>query len=178
MGSAFSAETWPGKPGLAKCDRFYRLFAGERLLAEGRTEWAVQDLETGMVRRTDSFGYPLTLPYRPDRVCDGAFTRFRDADITSMEPVRIYAVDPMDIDTGHHMNNTAYIRMLLGTFSTAELNAMQVSEIEISYRRGCFEGEILSIYRRRENGVWSFDVKKPDGETAVHALVKTEQQGS
>ena len=172
LGDGFSAVTWPGKPGLAKCDRFYRLFRGDCILAEGRTEWAGQDTDTGAVRRSNSFGYPMDLEPLPEIVCAEPFTRFRDADVSGMEPARRYVVDPMDVDVGKHMNNVAYVRMLLGTFSTKEQAAMDVREMEVSYRRACFEGEELFIYRWREEDAWRFEVRRPDGEPAVHALLR------
>ena len=167
-----AAETWPGKPGLAKSDRYYRLLCGGEVAAEGRTEWAAQDIDTGAVRRTDSFGFPMDLDFCAERVCAEPFTRFRDFDTDGEEPVRMYTVDSMDIDMGKHMNNVAYIRMMLGTFSTRELEEMQISEVEISYRRACFEGEELKVFRRFENGVWLLQVVRPDGETAVHARIR------
>ena len=172
MGEVVVAETWPGRPGLAKSDRYYRLFCGGSVAAEGRTEWAAQDIDTGAVRRTDSYGFPTGMDFRADRVCYEPFTRFRDFAASGEEPVRVYTVDSMDIDTGKHMNNVAYIRMLLATFSTEELRAMDIAEAEISYRRACLEGEELKIYRRLEAGVWSFQVCRPDGETAIHALIR------
>ena len=172
LGEAVTAETWPGKPGLAKSERYYRLSCGGGVAAEGRTEWAAQDIDTGAVRRTDSYGFPMGFDFRPDRVCEEPFTRFRDIDVNGIEPVRVYTVDPMDIDMGKHMNNVAYIRMLLGTFSTAEQEAMGITEAEISYRRACFEGEELRIYRRFDGGVWQFQVCRPDGETAIHAMLR------
>jgi len=172
LGYAVTMETWPGKPGLAKSERYYRIVRDGFVLAEGRTEWAAQDIETGAVRRTDSFGFPLELDFREEKACAGPFTRFRDIDVNAEEPVRFYTVDPMDIDVGKHMNNVAYIRMLLGTFSTAEQADLDISEVEISYRRACFEGEELKIYRWLEDGAWKFQVCRPDGETAVHALFR------
>ena len=172
LGESFAAMTWPGKPGLAKCDRFYRLYRGDQVFAEGRTEWAGQDTETGIVRRSNSFGYPMELEPLPEVVCAEPFTRFRDADVSEMEPVRRYTVDPMDVDVGRHMNNVAYIRMLLGTFSTEEQAGMDAREMEVSYRRACYEGEELSVYRWREEDAWRFEVRRPDRETAVHALLR------
>ncbi len=172
LGDSFTALTWPGKPGLAKCDRYYRLYRGDSVFVEGRTEWAGQDVDTGAVRRSNSFGYPMEMLVRPERVCEEPFTRFHDADISGMRPVRRYTVDPMDIDLGGHMNNVAYIRMLLGTFSVAEQISMRVTEAEISYRRACFEGETLAVYRWQEGNIRRFEVRKPDGETAVHALLR------
>ena len=171
LGEVMSAETWPGKPGLAKSDRYYRLRAGEELLAEGRTEWGVQDIDTGAVRRMDSVGFPMELPLWEERVCAEPFTRFKDSDFADITDVRPYTVSSMDIDVGRHMNNVAYIRMLMGTFTTEEQEAMDVSEVEISYRRACFEGEELRIVRRRTESGWQFQVRRPDGETAVHAAM-------
>lgn len=172
LGETITAETWPGKPGLAKSDRFYRLAAGEELLAEGRTEWGAQDIDTGAVRRTDSFGFPMDLDFREERLCPEPFTRFRDGDFSDGGDVCRYTVRSTDIDVGRHMNNVAYIRMLLGTFSTEEQEAMDISEVEISYRRGCFEGEELQIVRRRTEDGWQFLVRRPDGETAAHAAMR------
>jgi acyl-ACP thioesterase len=169
MGESFTAMTWPGKPSLAKSDRFYRLTQGQLLLAEGRTEWAAQDMETGRIRRTDSYDYPTELVHREETVCSEPFLRFHDLPLTENTLVKAYTVCSMDIDLGQHMNNVAYIRMLLGTFTVAELAALDVQEVEISYRRGCFEGEQLSIYRTKEDNTWRFQVQKPNGETAVHA---------
>lgn len=165
------AETWPAKPGVAKCDRFYRICAGDEVLAEGRTEWTAQDLDTGMVRRSSSYGYPSELTHRENRVCEAPFTRFRDLVKTEDVTTIPYTVRAMDIDLGRHMNNVAYIRMLLNTFTTGELADMDISEMEISYRVGCYEGEALQIERvRREEG-WFFAVKKGTGETAAHARI-------
>lgn len=167
------AETWPAKPGVAKCDRFYRITAGDEILAEGRTEWTAQDLDTGMVRRSSSYGYPSELTHREDRVCESPFTRFRDFDGTEEVSASPYTVCAMDIDMGKHMNNVAYIRMLLNTFTTDELAFMDISEMEISYRLGCYEGEALQIERVRREGGWFFAVKKGSGETAAHARILT-----
>lgn len=169
LGEKIEAETWPGKPGLAKSDRLYRLTWRGDVFAEGRTEWAGQDIDTGLVRRTASFGYPLDMIHREERLCAEPFTRFKDFEPTPDIVVTRYVVDPMDIDLGKHMNNVAYIRMLLGTFSTAEQEKMDVSEMEISYRLGCYEGEALQILRERRDDGWYFMVRKPSGETAIHA---------
>lgn len=164
MGCSVTAETWPGKPGRAKSERYYRLLDGDEILAVGRTEWAAQDIGTGAIRRTDSIGWP-DIETRSDRVCGEPFTRFLP--LASGETFS-YTVSSMDIDTGRHMNNVAYIRMLLATLSTEEL-APGFSEAEISYRRACFEGECLTVRRVCSDGAWSFQVERPDGEIAVQA---------
>lgn len=163
-------ESWPFAPSLAKNDRFYRLVKDGKVLAEGRTEWAAQNMDTGRVMRCADY-FPGGTDFRTDKVCEEAFTRFKP--LAGEWEEFSYAVTAMDIDTGCHMNNVMYIRMLLNTFSGEELRAMDISEVEISYRRACLEGERLTIRRAFREGVYWFDVVKPDGEIAVQALVKT-----
>lgn len=172
LGQAVQAETWPAKPALAKSDRFYRLLSDGETLVEARTEWTAQDLNTGAIRRTDSYGWP-DIETLPERVCGEAFTRFR---AVSEGETFSYTVGSMDIDTGRHMNNVAYIRMLLGLFSTAELAAMDIYEAEVSYRRACMEGERLTVRRVKEDGAWLFQVEKPDGEPAMQAIFRIRAQ--
>lgn len=164
-------KTWPGKPGLVKCDRFYSLTMAGEVLAEGRTEWVAQNIDDGRVLKTDAFGYPLDMVPLPERVCDGPFTRFKERP----DPANLcahYTVNSRDIDTGRHMNNVAYVRMLMGTFTVSELERMDISEVEVSYSAACREGEELTVYRRRDEEGVHFLVQKPDGTTAVQMVVR------
>ena len=97
-----------------------------------------------------------------DTVCDGRYAALRE--IPDEEVCR-YTVRSVDLDVGQHMNNVAYIPMLLGTLPSAALHAIR--EMETHYRRPCLEGETLSIRRRRLENGWLFAAVKSDGETAV-----------
>lgn len=162
-------ETWPVPPSLAKCERMYRLSRGEKIFAEGRSEWAVQDMDTGRIMKSTEC-YPPELVFREDKVCEEAFTRFKP--LAGETEDFSYTVTAMDIDAGCHMNNVMYIRMLLNTFSGEEVRAMEISELEISYRRACLEGEKLTVRRAFRDGAWWFDVVKEGGELAVQALLR------
>lgn len=172
LGEKIRLETWPYKPGLAKSERFYRIGGVDSVMAEGRTEWAAMDIDTGAVRRTDSYGYPTSLQHHEERVCEEPFTRFRKQVAEEPDDRISYIVGSQDIDVGRHMNNVAYIRMLLGTFHTSELSSMDISEVEISYGLACYEGEQLLIFRHRKDDAWCFRVEKPNGDTAVNALFR------
>lgn len=167
-----TARTWPGKPGAVKCDRFYTIARDGAVLAEGRTEWVGQNIDTGRVMKVGDFGYPLAMEHRPERVCDGPFTRFREQPAPE-NLCMTYTVGSRDIDMGRHMNNVAYIRMLLGSFTVAELEAMDAAEAEVSYAMACREGETLSVYRRQDEEGWHFLVQKPDGTAAVQMVLRT-----
>ena len=171
IGQAVRLQTWPGKAGSVKCDRFYRVSQGDTAVIEGRTEWIAQDFETGKILKTDAFGYPLDMEVWPERVCDEPFTRFRDkAEAENL--VQTYTVGSQDIDTGRHMNNVAYVRMLMGTFSVAQIEAMDIYEVEVAYRVACKEGEVLTIYRRQDDEGWHFLVCKADGTAAMQAVIR------
>lgn len=165
------ARTWPGRPGAVKCDRFYRLSLGGTVLAEGRTEWVGQNTVTGGIMKTADFGYPAEMEHLSERVCEAPFTRFRGQGAAE-DLYGMYTVGSRDIDMGRHMNNVAYVRMLLGTFTVAELAAMDVAEAEVSYASACREGERLAIFRRKDEDGWHFLVQKADGTRAVDMILR------
>lgn len=126
------AKTWPVLSGRVKCDRCYRLTRNGETVAEGRTEWAGQNMDTGRPMKIDDFGYPAQMEHLTEKVCDGPFTRFREQPLEE-NFLTAYTVGSRDIDIGQHMNNVAYVRALLGTFSVAELAGMDIEEVEIYY---------------------------------------------
>jgi len=58
--------------------------------------------------------------------------KFEDADLFSH-----YAVRSTDIDLGHHMNNVAYVRLLLDCFSAKELASGNIQSVELHYSTPC-----------------------------------------
>ena len=158
--------TWPGAIDGMRCARYYTMTRGEQTLAEAKTQWAVWNTETKRpVPVGPVFPPEVTLP--EDTVCDGGWAAFREV---PEEEICTFTVRSVDLDFGGHMNNVAYIPMLLGTLTAAELRG--VCEVETVYRRPCLEGERLSIRRRRIRDGWEFAAVRENGETAVlsHAL--------
>ena len=154
--------TWPGAIDGMRCARYYTMTRGDRMLAEAKTQWAVFDTEVKRpVPVAPVFPPDVILP--DDTVCGGsAFAHLREV---PEETVCTYTVRSVDLDIGGHMNNVAYIPMLLGTLSAQELHPIR--ELETVYRRPCLEGETLSIRRQRSENGWAFAAVKADGEVAV-----------
>ena len=169
-----TAATWPehceGRS--LRCFRSYSLRQGDQLLALGRTQWAVLG-EKGRLIPFAQSGFPEDFPFVEREGITEAPARFRD-DLLPEELVQRHTVRSTDIDMGRHMNNVAYVWMLLGTLSSKELAAL--CEMETHYRRPCLEGETLSIRRRRLEHGWDFAAVKPNGETAVCARALEELQ--
>lgn len=156
-------ETWPGTVENLRCERYYTMKRGDTLLMEAKTQWAVFDLAQQRPVPVAPV-YPPELVLGEDTVCDGAYAALRDV---PEEEVCRYTVRSVDLDVGHHMNNVAYVWMLLGTLPSEALH--QVREMETHYRRPCLEGETLSIRCRRTEDGWHFAAVKESGEVAVAA---------
>ena len=162
-------STWPEEPGRVGCNRYYALTAKERQLAVGKTEWAMIHKESGKLTKLAEV-YPEGLVHCPEKSCADPFLR-PGKDFADGEEVGRYTVRSTDIDIGCHMNNAAYVRMLFGAFSCAELAARPIREVEIAYRKECREGEELTIRRKVRENSWELAVIKPTGETAATAHI-------
>ena len=87
-------------------------------------------------------------------------------------PEEVVFVASPDIDLGHHMNNVAYVRLLLDCFSAKELASGNIQSVELHYSTPCFEGEALTVYKKSlDDGTCRIGIVKPDGKTASQACV-------
>lgn len=142
-------STWPealkGRTGL-KGNRQYEIRSQEgELLLAGKTEWIILD------KNSDSYldvrtVYPEDFDFCRDIVCPQSFFKIKDDFET--EPFASYKVQNLDTDFVGHMNNVAYIRAFANCFSAKEWRRMDIKELEIHFRRPCFEGDVLDFSSR------------------------------
>ena len=167
-----TARTWPerceGRD--IRCFRSYSLNCGDTPVALGRTQWAILGPEQKVVPFGQS-GFPRDFPFTGEAGITAAPVRFRD-DFAPEDFVRTYTVRPTDIDFGQHMNNVAYIRVLLDCFSAAQIASGKIASIEAHYAAPCLEGETLSVYRKPEGETVRIAIKKESGKPAVLAAVR------
>ena len=116
-------------------------------------------------------GFPREFPFTGEEGITDAPTRFRD-DFTDADFARNYTVRPTDIDFGRHMNNVAYIRVLLDCFSAKQIASGTIASIEAHYSAPCLEGETLSVYQKQDGDTVRIAIKKQDGKPAVLAAVR------
>lgn len=141
-----SVSTWPEAPGRLRNDRQYLFTCGDEVLVTGKTEWTIVDLKNGGLHSPRDLIYLDGAEFSEERADAGGFHRFLDG--APWEPFGGYTVRSTDIDVGGHMNNVAYVRMLLGMFSTAAWDALAPREVEVHYRAPCYEGDALALERR------------------------------
>lgn len=157
--------TWPEAPGRIRCNRYYTLSSQEKILAEGKNEWAMLEAETGRPHKIDGL-YPENFEHCNDLVCDTPFTKISE-DFSEFRKIKTHTVTSADIDGSHHMNNLAFLRAAFGIYSCKELSEMKVDEIEISYRAQCYEGENLEIKERVLENSRQIAILKEDKKAAA-----------
>lgn len=165
-----TASSWPEEPKSIRCNRYYKLADGDQVLAEGKTEWAMYEVATGRLYKIAD-AYPVELEHCTDVVCPDPFSRPKD-NFSECEELGRIVVHSSDIDVSQHMNNVAYVRAMLGTFSCKELEEMNICEAEMFYRAQCYEGEELSLRIKREADHFEIGVIKEDGKTAAIGIFK------
>jgi acyl-ACP thioesterase len=164
-----SARTWPEAPGKVRCNRSYQLRRGDQVLLAGKTEWAVIGMETKQLTPLEGI-YPDELGFDEPSAYPGPFARILDGG-EGWEGFAAYRVRSTDIDLGGHMNNAAYVRALLGAFSTEALHAMPIGKMDVVFRSPCYEGDQLEFQKRAAETGLDLRILK-DGATALLARIE------
>lgn len=168
------SSTWPLQPEKVRCNRCYLITDKDgNTLIEGKTEWAMLNIKTGRPSKADGI-FPEELIYFDKDVCGEGFFRL-STDFTDCETLGSHTATSSDIDVSQHMNNVAYVRAVLGAFSTREVEDMDISEMEIAYRLQCFEGENLTLRKRTAENGMEIGVIKQDGKTAAVVRITCKQ---
>lgn len=159
--------TCPLVPERMRAIREYAILQGDTLLAQGKTEWAVLQTDTGRLRPMKGvFAPELEAELATEPAFPQGFSRM-DPDFSQAEPLGTYTVRSTDIDLGGHMNNVAYLRALLGLLDSETLKAFPQANVEIFFRNSCFEGNELTFRRREIPTGWEFGAFLPDAKPAV-----------
>lgn len=145
------------------------------LLACGRLEMCLLDLEDGRLRRIDDLPLPEDA-YHDEAVDCGGFTRFRKPDEAAIawEQRHVHVVRYSDLDKTRHMNNLRYIPMLLDAFDSTFFASHRVLGFELHYQKQCYEGDLLQVLCREREGVWDLAAANADGDIVVRGLLEVE----
>lgn len=168
LDSIINASTWPTEAGRIRCNRYYTIYANEREIACGKSEWAIIEAETGRPQKLENL-YPNEIELLKDTVCDEPFARLSN-DFDDSEILAEYTVAPTDIDANHHMNNVKYIKAVLEALENTG-NTVNITDIEVAYKAQCYEGERLIFKIKEQESCKEIGVIKADGQTACVILI-------
>ena len=172
MMAPITLSTWPVRcaPEDLRLYRCYRIMSGDSLLAEGKTEWMILNANSGRLVRARDAGFPTDLSFCEDVVCPGPFLRTPD-DWTDEDVIFRRRAAASDIDSAAHMNNVAYVRAMLDSFTSEALAALPVGSMEIRYGDPCREGDEIAVLRRKTDTGYRLAIKKPNGRLAASAVL-------
>ena len=162
-------STWPEDPTETRCNRDYSITKDGEPLVLGKTLWAVLNMKTGRLHRVAEL-YPEGFVADPSLAIPEDFITF-DKEFGG-EEFASYTVKSTDIDFGGHMNNIAYIRAIAGLFPAKEWQDMKISEMEVHYKTACFEGDVLTFYKKTVNDMLQLCAYLPNGKIAVQAAIR------
>ncbi len=165
LSEILTLRTWPEAPSKLRCIRYYALSDKNGICVEGKTEWAIINMQTGRPQILENV-YPNGMEFCPDKVCQEPFMRITD-DFSCDKALTPFVVGSSDIDMGRHMNNVMYVRHALDCFSVQELCDMDITEFEVCYRTACFEGERITPRLRKTESGYDMGLIKEDGKCAV-----------
>lgn len=108
-----------------------------------KIELCALDLGTGRIKKTSEVGLNETFIKEP-ALMNIEFTKFNDGNLPQIECVTVRSTN---IDFSHHTNNVEYVRLLLNTYSVAEILNNPIKEIEVCYISQSFENDVLQIFK-------------------------------
>jgi len=164
-----TAQTWPDQPGKLRGNRSYRILRGNAILIAGKTEWAVINQKTKQLARLDDV-YPAHMEFGVPPASPEPFARIQDS-FGNEPPYASYTVRSADIDVGGHMNNTAYVRTMLGSLSNDTLHNLNIGKIDVVFRAPCFEGDVLELQQRKNENCLEIRMSK-NGDTVILARIE------
>ena len=129
-------------------------------MIEATGEWAMIDRNVNRLYMLDKL-YEPGFEFNQEEVLAEPFYRFTSE--FSGEPFGEYRVRSIDIDYEGHMNNVNYLRAMFGLFSRAELEQMNIHEIECQYKVSCYEGDRLLWYKNQNEDSIELCAKLEDG---------------
>lgn len=167
-----TVRTWPMAPEKVRALRCYELLSGDRLVAAGKTEWAVMNTETGRLAPLAGV-YPEGFVFSEKLSLGEPFFRIAPP---SPVPYSEYRVRSTDTDVGGHMNNVAYVDALMGSFSSEELRAIDPYEIEAAFRAPCFEGDRLVFFRGESAETVDVSLQRDGAPVFLARLLKGQRE--
>ena len=138
------------------------------LMARGRLESCLMDLENGRITRLERIGYEPALALKRMNPVE-AFSRLTPS-AEGTEEVYSHRVRYTDLDNNRHMNNLRYVPLLLDAYTPDYHEEHLLTDLEIQYREQCFYDEELKICRQdEEKNTNRLIIRKENGNTAACA---------
>ena len=113
-----------------------------------RVELCVLDRTTQRIKKIADVGVDETMR-EAETTEEIIFGKFPSCELPLIEQVKVRSTS---IDRSHHTNNVEYIRFIMNTYSTQELEEKNIKEIDVIYSGQSYENDMLDVMKtQREN---------------------------
>ena len=172
MDEELEVETWPTSVKGVRFNRDFLITKGDEKLVMGTSEWCTLDYDTKEIRRTSTVCYPADMPHRTELSGAGDYIRVKET-VAEDDYSHTHKSAFVDIDTNKHTNNLAYLRMALKAFSPEEFEALNITEVQISFLSQTYFGDEIKIYKKQTDyGVYIEG--KSDDKAIFNCIFKME----
>lgn len=140
-----SVTTWPCTPSLIRFNRCYTIISGSKNI-NAVSEWCILDATTKTLRKSNSVCYP-TFEHQP--CLNGLeFSRIND-DVNDIDFSYYYKTLATDVDSNNHVNNVAYVRMVLNAFTPKDFKDKNFKNFEIHFLNQSYLGDEISVFKKQ-----------------------------
>lgn len=136
------------------------LDASGNALIEGLQEMCAMDSSTRKIRLINTTLFPSTIE-PSDVSSELKFIRLDD-ELDDKNLVMTTRVTSGNIDYFGHTNNVEYVRLILSTIDARTLKNLTPKTFEIHYISESKEGDELSIFKRKNNDGYFFEIKSKE----------------
>ena len=142
-GREFVVRTWPqGVRRLFALRHFRLLDPGGEEFGSGISAWVILDAKKHRPVRPGPFLEHIVLPDEPE--VEGNIHE-KQSSTSATQELRQVAASYSDLDVNRHVNNAAYVRWILDSFSPEQHAHRQIGSIRIDYLSETLLGETISI---------------------------------
>ena len=146
-------ETWPLAPTPYRFVRDFQIKGNSGQIL-GSSEWCILDWNSNFPRKFSSVAYPSDFEHLTERSGAGDFSRLK-VDVSDEDFNYEYKTVYTDIDCNGHVNNVAYSKMALNTFTPSEFDGFDFKAFEIHFITQTYFNNLIKIYKKQlDNGVY------------------------
>ena len=162
-------KTWTRQPQAVRFLRDLQIKDKNKVLVNGISEWCCLDLNTRMLRRSNTINYP-DLQMIETKNNNLTFTNLK-VDVDNNNYVYTKTIMASDIDINLHTNNLKYTNIALDAFSLDELQNNVVKDYEIYFVNETRIGDKIDVYKKKVKNFYYVEGKK-ENETVFRVVIK------
>ncbi len=169
VGETITVSSWPCESSRATFLRCYDIQKDGRVLAEIASQWALVDMESRKVLKTDEVDFSNYYVGEYKELYRGKLRIPKDE---SFEEVEKYKVRYSDLDSNGHMNNTYYLDVLSNHIPELAAGGYMVKSVRVHYSKEAPYGDVITVFRAKpDESRYIFKTVKESGELNLEAEI-------